>query len=414
MSGNFTAIRTITYASGAIIYAANHNTNETTIYTAHNNAFNASTGHQHTGATGDAPKLNSTGLDLTASYPWTGAHTFTDASPVALGSPAAGLVSNLGITYSAGRLQITSASGSALSSTNMGYIAMPSTTSGVIKKFKITSTDHWFDDDTAGTSSITGEEFGVTSGVAWGDLRPFFIYAVNGDDTDANVLFAISPMPNADSSPSSGNNIGYRGTPATTPSDTNFFFLTSTNVTASHNNKPCRVIGTIEMTMAATDDWTVTALSSRVGIGRFVNLYTEFDMPTNQMGAAAVKLFLDNGGTAPSFTSNYKRYRVNMDGTIDYAVAFQSGTTGAGAVTCYLSAPYKAINPAVEGFWHGCAIINNSGATQNSAIMRIKENESRISFLPTGGVTSLLNSNFGAVDNNVFGTIRYLAFGRIF
>lgn len=76
--GDFTATRPHVYTTGAVIYAANHNNNENEIYNKHNGAINASTGHKHTGATGDSPKIDSTGLDLTAAYTWTGTHTFNN------------------------------------------------------------------------------------------------------------------------------------------------------------------------------------------------------------------------------------------------------------------------------------------------------------------------------------------------
>lgn len=416
MSGNFTATRTITYASGAIIYAANHNTNETTIYTAHNNAFNSSTGHQHTGATGDAPKLNSSSLDLTASYAWTGAHSFSDAVTTieALSTKTNGFVNNVGCTLSSGRFKITAADGTVFSATNPGTVGITSTTSGKIVSISLTSDAYYFDDDSATSSDIVGNEFGLTSGVAFGDQRPFFIYAVNSDNTAAGIQFAISPDPTRRVTPSSSNDLGYKGVPAATPEDTNFFFLTSTDIRSSHTSKPCICIGTVLMTMSSSDDWTVATLDSTVGIGNFVNLTSEFDMSTGQNGAAAVKMFYDNGGTAPSFTSNYKRYRLRMDGIVEYNFAFQSGTNGAGAVQCRLALPYKALNPSAEGLWHGCGLINNSGATQNSCIIRVQEQQKYCYFLPTGGVTALNNSNFGAVDNNVFGSITYPAFGRVF
>lgn len=77
--GNFIAVRPHIYVSGAVILAANHNANETTLYVAHNGAFNDATGHGHTGSTGDGPKLTSAGLDLTANFTWTGTHTFSAA-----------------------------------------------------------------------------------------------------------------------------------------------------------------------------------------------------------------------------------------------------------------------------------------------------------------------------------------------
>lgn len=61
---DFTATRPHVYVSGAIIFASNHNNNETTLYNAHNSAFNASTGHTHTGTTGDGPKLSLSSLSL--------------------------------------------------------------------------------------------------------------------------------------------------------------------------------------------------------------------------------------------------------------------------------------------------------------------------------------------------------------
>ena len=64
MAGNFTATRTHIYVSGAVIYAANHNTNEVEVYGKHNAAFNNTTGHEHTGATGDGPNLPATSVAI--------------------------------------------------------------------------------------------------------------------------------------------------------------------------------------------------------------------------------------------------------------------------------------------------------------------------------------------------------------
>lgn len=57
MSYDATATRVHVYVSGAVIYAVNHNDNENELYTRHNGAFNATTGHTHTGAVGDGPLL---------------------------------------------------------------------------------------------------------------------------------------------------------------------------------------------------------------------------------------------------------------------------------------------------------------------------------------------------------------------
>lgn len=412
MAGNFTATRTITYATGAIIYAANHNTNELTIYTAHNNAFNASTGHQHTGATGDAPKLTSAGLDLTASYAWTGAHTFSDALTTveALAVKTPGFYSNIGCTLSAGTFKITGADGNIFSATNVGALALPSTTAGQTVTVALTTDAYSFIDDT-GSSDIVGQEFGVTSGVAWGDSRPFFIYAVNSDNTAAGVQFAISPDPTARTTPA-GTGIAYHNTPASSQADTNFFFLTSTDVTTTHASKPCVCIGSITMTMSASDDWTVAALNNKTGIGRFVNLHQDFDIPVAQMGAASGKFWKDNGGTAPSFSSSYYNYSLSMDGMVTCSWGFQSGTNGAGAVTARLAAPYLPFaSGAGESFFCGAANVANSGGTSDIAVARIQEATTNIEFVIASAVMQY--GAFGGVNNNVFGTLTYKAFGGI-
>lgn len=82
--GDYTAIRTYTYINGALILANENNTNENTIYLQHNAAFNAITGHLHTGAVGDAPKLGPASIDTTANYTWSGIHTFTNANAIRL------------------------------------------------------------------------------------------------------------------------------------------------------------------------------------------------------------------------------------------------------------------------------------------------------------------------------------------
>lgn len=61
---DFTKTRQYTYADGAIIFAHTHNTNETTIYTGHNDSMHETTGHGHTGTTGDGPILGATAVSI--------------------------------------------------------------------------------------------------------------------------------------------------------------------------------------------------------------------------------------------------------------------------------------------------------------------------------------------------------------
>lgn len=100
---DFTATRAHVYTTGAVIYAAYHNSNENEIYNKHNAAVHATTGHTHTGGTGDGPKLTSTGLDLTASYAWTGTHTWTQNMALNGGSAEAKFTITSGTTTGSSR-----------------------------------------------------------------------------------------------------------------------------------------------------------------------------------------------------------------------------------------------------------------------------------------------------------------------
>lgn len=54
---DFTTARSHIYVSGANIYASYHTDNENNIYSAHNAAMNATTGHTHSGTAGDGPTI---------------------------------------------------------------------------------------------------------------------------------------------------------------------------------------------------------------------------------------------------------------------------------------------------------------------------------------------------------------------
>ena len=55
---DFTATRAYTYVTGNIIDPVQNNANENEIYNKFNSSINASSGHGHTGATGDGKQLN--------------------------------------------------------------------------------------------------------------------------------------------------------------------------------------------------------------------------------------------------------------------------------------------------------------------------------------------------------------------
>lgn len=273
--------------------------------------------------------------------------TVTTSQPNSI--PMVGNTHNMGISYSSGIFRICQKNGSVLGTDqNAALVTIPSATGGQNITLAATSDIHLFGDSTAADSDIIGEEFGNTTGVAWGNVMPFFIYAVNADDTSANLKFAISPNPCAILSPAT-TNIGYADNPAATPNAGNFFFLTTTNVTTTHNAKPCVCIGSFRMTMNTSDDWTVDALSSSVGIGLFQEAQY-FTMPVSQNGASSGKFWANNGGTAPVFTTSVILYKYDRDGVANMLVFMSGdgGTDGATAVAARMALPGIANTSGVD------------------------------------------------------------------
>jgi len=206
------------------------------------------------------------------------------------GANTPGWVSNLGIVVENNGIKIVDAGGAALTTGNFGWVTTRSVTAGRIISLSVTAATHLF------TSAHTaGEEFGTTAALVWGNDRPFFLYAVNKDDDTANLLFGISPNPCLSTSPATAN-LGYQSNPMATPSDSGMLMMTASNVTATHNEKPCQLIGAFRMTKAVTTDtWTVTALSNNDGIGprALANTFaTRWDMVAGQMGGETT-----SGGT---------------------------------------------------------------------------------------------------------------------
>jgi len=70
--GNFIVSRPFIYVLGTTIDPAQNNPNETTIYGGHNDSMNGTTGHGHTGAVGDGPKITAAGIDLSGPFTFTG------------------------------------------------------------------------------------------------------------------------------------------------------------------------------------------------------------------------------------------------------------------------------------------------------------------------------------------------------
>lgn len=319
-----------------------------------------------------------------------------------------GPCANLGMSYSGGTFSVCAANQTALSATNYATIAMPKTTSGAIDLFTVTANATFIDD--AGASEILGEYFGTTAGTAWSNTRPFFLYAVNTDDTNAGIRFAISPDPRKLITPSSSLLIGKKGTPATTASDSTLWFLDSGTV-SSFTSKPCVLLGGFRMTKSSSDDWTVQSLDISLGDGIRQDPFkgSVFTFPTLQMGADSGHC-ISNGGTAPVFSNNLVAYELDTYGycTVRYDIDGDGGTDGSGAVNMRVALPYKwnagatsdsntGVTPIRIGTPAGANIRFFEGATTDQSYFTVIDS----------ATNNILWSAFTNGTRHIWGHIRY-------
>lgn len=333
----------------------------------------------------------------------------------AAGAYTPGWVSNIGMSLSGGTFKLVGTDGNTFSSTNAGWVTIPSTTGGQLVTLKATSDIHSFIDD-AGASQIIGEEFGVTSGRAWGNDRPFYLYACNADNTDANLRFFISPNPTLKVSPAT-TNIGYQSNPMSSPSDSGAFFLTSTNVTASHNEKPCIRIGGIRMQMSASDDWTVQSLSNSSGDGIRPDPYenTYFTMPTGQMGAQSGSYFNNSGFPTWATAANIVfKYALNLDGHCRvYFLTNDAGacTNGSNGNILVINVPYigVSIDITTNFYANGIGLCTVANTSQYRAIRFSPASQAaHFSLISTPG--NLANNSLSNANDDLEASFFYKAF----
>jgi hypothetical protein len=269
----------------------------------------------------------------------------TNGSGVPALTPISALTSgvlNLGVTYNAGTglFSITAADGTALSSTNVGYVNISSKTAGVFKTIPITANQAFIDDN--GASEIIGNLFGWTTSIAITEDVPFFIYAVLNDAENA-IAFMLCRYSHLRNSTTAAN-IGFPGS-AVADAESAFFSFDAITA-ADYESNPAICIGSIRMRMSNVDDWTVQTLAITDGIGQFQE-QTVFNVPKGQLGAVASQWVKNNGGTAALFANlNLYFYRVMKDGIFSAELDMDGdpGTDGSGAVNAQVICPIKGIN----------------------------------------------------------------------
>jgi len=247
-----------------------------------------------------------------------------------------GYIENLSLVTSGGTtLTIASGDGSALSSSNPGYVAMPSgATPGEVVL-------HTFTANVAMTNTeMNGNLLGTTSATAWGNSKPLYLYVIQ-DDSDANPEFALAPIPNIEFAPASTE----IGDPSSAVADEQISMYSLDDITeTSYDGNPVQLIGCVTATKSSGDVWTFDSVIEGVtGMGRFAEqkIYT---FPTAQFGAGASSYCIANGGTAPAFSTNQVQYSMKKNGniTIWYNLQDDGGTDGSGAVDAQITTPFYA------------------------------------------------------------------------
>lgn len=307
--------------------------------------------------------------------------------------------SNLGITYSGGTFTVNGFDGTALSSTNPGYVTLQSkVTPGRMVTIAVTA-NQTFTDGSAGTTD--NARFGVTTGVNWTSDMPFYLYGVI-DDADSAIAFMISRLPGRANSPPAAQ-ISKTGA-IVNVSQGDFFSLADVTI-ASYDSNPCLCLGSFRMQfVGATDSWTVQTLSALTdGIGNFSE-QTGFSFVVGQNGATAAKFMIDNGGTAPAWSTQVYQYYLSRSGLITLAMEFNGdgGTDGAGAVAAQFVLPLRARLAAASNVGIGCGYILSSVLTAGRPVVLTSAGSANNFVNLYYGNTFVLNSDFGN-GNRTFG-----------
>jgi len=330
--------------------------------------------------------------------------TFLGDSVISVPVPG-GMVQNLGLTLASNTLSVASADGTALSASNKGYVILPGKTNPIqFLRISVEANQGFI--DSGGVSEISGNLFGLTTGVAATNAVGFYIYAVLNDDEDA-VAFMISRVPNLRLSPA----VAEIGAPDDPVADKQHSFFSFDNIDETkYDANPCVMVGSLNMTKTAGDDWTVATASTEYGIGYF-NQNKMFRMPTGHFGAASGKYFVDNGGTAPGFSDNNYLYMVNpLENTCTLYLYFSNvNVAGVGAVDAQLACPYIIGPNSSTTYRADTAVIfvdNSGGSTRNLRHMDIFQGTQVATFIPDGTGSGMDNADFDT-DDDLYGVFKY-------
>jgi hypothetical protein len=241
---------------------------------------------------------------------------------------------------------IHDAKGSALSSSNPGFVRVQDKDNPGYSKYISVEANQSFIDDN-GASEIINNLFGYPTGVAVSEAR-FFLYGVANDDQDT-IQFMISPVSHLRTSPAAAA----IGAPDDAVADdiTDFWSLDNIDETAYDSN-PCTCIGSFRMAMSSSDDWTVQTIDLTDGIS------VKFQNDSSQ-GTFTPTVSADTVGSL-SITYDEQVGIWSRDGNyVDFTIAIQTNTVSIGTASGSLR---------IEGFPFTFATLGAGGRDQLAVV----------------------------------------------
>lgn len=232
----------------------------------------------------------------------------------------------------------------ACSANNPGYVVMPSVRHGGLVRLVVDTDEHYFHDARAAAANqdLAGNSFNSAPGRAWPERRPFFIYAVNRDDTNEGLRFGLTLHPAATRVPQFGAEggrhvVGGRKAPADANEAVDFVFLWGDGDDRAELErdykvvpKPVLRVGSLELTklvVGGVDQWRVERWGPdldangasvgewRVGLGRYP-WGVDYTLPAGAAYSTAEGSFFHvRHGMVVSEGS--VRYRIAPDGDVE-------------------------------------------------------------------------------------------------
>lgn len=310
---------------------------------------------------------------------------------------------NLSFTHSAGTLTIAGADGTALSSSNPGLLTMPSNaTAGQLVTFLITA------NQTLTVSDMTGNIGNMTASTAYSNSFPLYI-GFMADSSDTNLTGVVTWLPHITTAPATSTNIG---DPSAANADQQYSAFAFDDITeANYTESNIGLIGSLTATKNASDVYTLDSLTVKDGVGKY-NDNTYFTFATGLFGAGTSTYLKDNGGTAPTFSTNEVIYILNTEGyvTIHHYMSGDGGTDGSAGVNSYAALPYEFYQSISDNISFGAGLVDTTAwGVEGVSCMQPESTTNNIGVYRNTSANLIDNDDFGNGNRNWRTYINYLA-----